>query len=75
METVFVVIFKTYNFDNCNSYSKDVISLRTTHKGAIESAEAYVSAYCKNVKWNIEQDIGKVDVIGEMTIEEMSIID
>lgn len=75
METIFVVTLKSYNFDECDSYTKEVIALHKTKQGAIESAETYVSSWCKNVKWDHRQKTGKVDIVGEIEINEMSIID
>lgn len=68
--TVWVVTYKSWNFDDCDSFSVEVLGVRWTKHEAMHLAQDHVKAYCPSIVWDTMLQTGKVDIVGEVELHE-----
>jgi len=75
MKTVWIVMSKSYNFDDCNSYSASIVAACESHEAAIEATNNYSinSVGGIAVEWNSDMTGAKIGVVVDIEIEEMTV--
>lgn len=67
-ESVWVVTYKSWNFDDCDSFNVEVLGVRWTKHEAMHLAQNHVKAWCPSIVWDTMLKTGKVDIVGEVEL-------